>query len=109
MCAQQTNAHLLEVQRPAVRGGGVPAAVQGRQDAEAALQAAEEKLAASAAATTQLEEQLAAAAPAAQAPGMSPAGCFAFFISSGRRPHFAHAHCGAAGAIQPSYGPASCQ
>ena len=58
----------------------MPAAVQGRQDAEAALQAAEEKLAASAAAATQLEEQLAAAAPAAQAPGMSPAGCFAFFI-----------------------------
>ena len=87
----------------------MPAAVQGRQDAEAALQAAEEKLAASAAATTQLEEQLAAAAPAAQAPGMSPAGYFAFFISCGRRPHFAHAHCSAAKAIQPSYGPASCQ
>ena len=56
-------------------GKAVLAAVQGRRDAEAALQAAEEKLAVSAAATAQLEQQLAAAAPAAQAPVMSPAGC----------------------------------
>ena len=58
-------------------GEGGPAAAQGRQDAEAALQEAEEKLAASAAAAAQLEQQLAAAAPAAQAPVMSPAGCAA--------------------------------
>ena len=49
--------------------------MQGRQDAEAALQAAKEKLAASAAAAAQLEQQLAAAAPAAETPVMSPAGC----------------------------------
>ena len=55
----------------------MPAVAQGRRDAEAALQEAEEKLAASAAAAAQLEQQLAAAAPAAQAPVMSPAGCVA--------------------------------
>ena len=49
---------------------GVAAAAQGRHDAEAALQAAQEELAA-----MKLEQQLAATAPAAPAPAMSPAGC----------------------------------